>query len=517
MILLFLTLIPSLLWDAGPDTAATLEKAGVREIAVTSNAGDWTKTKVHAVPIDPTTLEKLDPPGVDYQLGRAGATATPWINSNLSRMLRRRDASYVYDVTGPAVPLAMAEAYAANARAYLRIKADDLQAYAGALRFLRDIDSDSMPPRVNFALLDDGSAEIDEVMNLLVRRNLLFQTVGSAEAWKGMLVRIGTPEYTKEMASNPYEFAAIVRSRVQDDRRLVRLYGTTTTLAMLYGGERRSRLHLIQYGRNPVAGMRVRVLGRFPRVIIAALGNRCVPAEDLTVDASSTEFTIPEFRNYAVVDLDSSEPGVLQSTYSAADFELTADPNAPQWRNTPGVAIRTNSLNGPLPFAPTEVRSRWTGDALYLMYTCPFRELSLKPDPVTDKETPVLWQWDVAEAFIGGDYGEISRYREYQVSPQGEWVDLDIDILHPQPQGGMGWNSGFQVKARIDRDRKIWYGEMKIPLSSIASKQFNRGDTLRLGLFRLTGPPPERVQVSWQPAFRRNFHVPEAFGTLVLN
>ena len=42
-------------------------------------------------------------------------------------------------------------------------------------------------------------------------------------------------------------------------------------------------------------------------------------------------------------------------------------------------------------------------------------------------ETPRLWNWDVAEAFIGSDFERIGFYKEFQVSPQGEWVDLAID------------------------------------------------------------------------------------------
>ena len=95
-------------------------------------------------------------------------------------------------------------------------------------------------------------------------------------------------------------------------------------------------------------------------------------------------------------------------------------------------------------------------------------------------------------------------------------MDLDIDVSNPKPEGGIGWNSGFQVKARIDEAAKIWYGEMRIPLASIAAREFKSGDRVRLGLFRITGPGDEHTLVAWQPSFRRNFHVPEAFGTLVL-
>ena len=73
---------------------------------------------------------------------------------------------------------------------------------------------------------------------------------------------------------------------------------------------------------------------------------------------------------------------------------------------------------------------------LYLLFICPYTELNLKPDPTTSVETPRLWNWDVAEAFIGSDYERIGRYKEFQVSPQGEWVDLDIDRDNPKAQQG---------------------------------------------------------------------------------
>ena len=35
------------------------------------------------------------------------------------------------------------------------------------------------------------------------------------------------------------------------------------------------------------------------------------------------------------------------------------------------------------------------------------------------------------------------------MSPQGEWVDLDIDLAKPHHEDGWTWNSGFVVAARI--------------------------------------------------------------------
>jgi len=73
-----------------------------------------------------------------------------------------------------------------------------------------------------------------------------------------------------------------------------------------------------------------------------------------------------------------------------------------------------------------------------------------KPDPTMSAETNELWKWDVAEVFIGSDFENIRRYREFEISPQGEWVDLDIDLDAPRHEDGWVWNSGFKVSARID-------------------------------------------------------------------
>ena len=59
-----------------------------------------------------------------------------------------------------------------------------------------------------------------------------------------------------------------------------------------------------------------------------------------------------------------------------------------------------------MPGHRTEIRSRWTGRNLYFLFTCPYEQLNLKPEPKTETETNQLWKWDVAEVFIGSDTKE---------------------------------------------------------------------------------------------------------------
>jgi hypothetical protein len=211
-----------------------------------------------------------------------------------------------------------------------------------------------------------------------------------------------------------------------------------------------------------------------------------------------------------------SRSDVLASRYSATELELSTDPTSPVWAAAPRVVADRNYVSEPIAGPPTEIRSRWTTTHLYLLYICPYDTLNLKPGPDRTAETPKLWNWDVAEAFIGSDQGPVTRYREYQVSPQGEWVDLDIDRENPRGQAGGAWNSGFTVAARIDAQQKVWYGVMRIPFASIDERPAAAGRRFRAGLYRIAGVGDAKQYYAWRPTGQKSFHVPEAFGAIRL-
>jgi hypothetical protein len=110
--------------------------------------------------------------------------------------------------------------------------------------------------------------------------------------------------------------------------------------------------------------------------------------------------------------------------------------------------------------------------------------------------------WDVSEVFIGSDFKEIKRYKEFEISPQGEWIDLDIDLHKPHHEEGWTWNSGFQVSARIDGVAHIWYGAMKIPYAAIDSRLPAQEDLPDLQGAGIPGPPAFR-RISQSHALER--------------
>ena len=95
-------------------------------------------------------------------------------------------------------------------------------------------------------------------------------------------------------------------------------------------------------------------------------------------------------------------------------------------------------------------------------------------------------------------------------------MDLDIDRDHPAEQGGIGWTSGLEAKARIDRSKNVWFAAMRIPMQAIGMKGAAPGAKMRINLYRIEGPPPDRTYITWQPTQSETFHVPGAFGTLTL-
>ena len=206
----------------------------------------------------------------------------------------------------------------------------------------------------------------------------------------------------------------------------------------------------------------------------------------------------------------------IQSIWSDSDPVLDTGPTSAFWRGSPPVYVDSDPHGKSDPNFRTEVRTRWTDQNLYLLFICPYEQLYLRPNPVKSAETNELWNWDVAEAFIGSDFEHIRRYKEFEISPQGEWVDLDIDLDHPHPEGGWKWNSGFQVSARIAEAGHVWYGAMKIPYSAIDTRPAAAGNFLRINLFRSQGPPSSRHQLAWQSTMSDSFHVPERFGMLKL-
>jgi hypothetical protein len=211
-----------------------------------------------------------------------------------------------------------------------------------------------------------------------------------------------------------------------------------------------------------------------------------------------------------------AEDSKFRSAYAAHDVELDTDTQSIFWQQAPSIYAEVDGHGHVISNYRTRISSRWTKKYLYLLFVCPYEDLYLKPSPNVTEETNGLWNWDVAELFIGTDFHNIRRYKEFELSPQREWIDLDINLDLPDHTVGWRWNSGFQVDARIDPNAKIWYGVMRIPFAALDRRRPVAGRTFRANLFRSQGPPDHRQSIAWKAPMSDSFHVPEKFGVLTL-
>lgn len=204
-------------------------------------------------------------------------------------------------------------------------------------------------------------------------------------------------------------------------------------------------------------------------------------------------------------------------SYSAkSDFPLKADPSSAPWKDIKGVVTETGRFGEPVPNGRTEIRSVWTKKNLYFLFISNFETQYLKPNPSRTEETWGIWDYDVVEVFIGHDLKNINLYKEFEVTPQSEWVDLDVDKAKKGQFVDWKWNSHFKLENKVDQSKKIWYSVMAIPWESIAAQPAAAGQQFRLNLYRIEGQG-NRKYIAWRPIQNNSYHTPEKFGLLQLS
>jgi len=207
--------------------------------------------------------------------------------------------------------------------------------------------------------------------------------------------------------------------------------------------------------------------------------------------------------------------------YVAQTSELNTDPHSPTWSHASSTWIEkdcTHQLD--YPKIKTEVRGFWTDSDLYLLFICPYNQLNLWLPADNSKDRLKLWDRDVVEFFLGDNWANIRVYREFEIAPTGDWVDLAIDLDRKDDYNAAAWNSGWQRQGRIDEKDHVWYAAARVPLRSVTEKQVKAGTKWRANLYRIDGlgPDSERHFLCWQPTCvvkRDPNHVPEHFGELV--
>jgi hypothetical protein len=209
----------------------------------------------------------------------------------------------------------------------------------------------------------------------------------------------------------------------------------------------------------------------------------------------------------------------ITSKFSAADFAPDANLSKKVWKDAVRVTLdRDRFGHTRFPDSETHVASLWTPGYVYFAYWCRYRSLNIYAGEDPAKERWELWNRDVVEAFINPLPEHFLHYYEFEVAPNNQWIDLEIDLTR-KPMEDAGWDSHFEHATKIDVEHKVWVMEMRIPVRSMKVNAIQPGDEWRLNLYRCDGPgdDTQRRFMSWSAlpeGHNKSFHQPASFGII---
>ncbi len=244
----------------------------------------------------PADAVKLSEPRVQYRNNEASATRSPWIDANGWRILRSPGRTFVYQVKGAAAALAAAEAFTYGAEALISTDPSGADAFRPMLEFLKTLHLVDLPAVADFGVVDDGSDATGELLNLLTKMNLLYKVEKNPDRSFALNVH---PEGAKDPSLEAHK----IRSQIGDDNRSLRIYGSEVVIGRVLAGPRQARVLLLNYSGRPALGLRVRIRGVYSKGELRVPETAETAPGDWTQDGPATEFTVPELRTLAVIDL----------------------------------------------------------------------------------------------------------------------------------------------------------------------------------------------------------------------
>ncbi len=137
--------------------------------------------------------------------------------------------------------------------------------------------------------------------------------------------------------------------------------------------------------------------------------------------------------------------------------------------------------------------------------------ITVFPDAEANGRRDQLWDRDVAEVFLQPDPSQLRRYKEFEVSPNGFWIDLDI-----APGEKRDLKSGMRRRVSLSEAKKTWVAEIALPMKCLVER-FDSAAVWKVNFYRVEGAAEPRFYSAWQATRTAapNFHVPEAFGELI--
>ncbi len=207
-------------------------------------------------------------------------------------------------------------------------------------------------------------------------------------------------------------------------------------------------------------------------------------------------------------------PDRYQVVRADKDFRINELDN-PQWQTSRAVLIDTYWSGEKAPGSRHFVaRMLWTRRSLYVKFDATQQEpLVVSLTPKLDSKAMGLWGRDVCELFIAPNRELPEKYFEFEVAPNGEWLDLAIDMTTGTKVTDWDFASGMLAAARVNEGSVT----MAFKVDFKALDKIPRSGEIWLGnFFRAIGRDDERGFLAWRPTMtpKPDFHIPARFGEI---
>ena len=184
------------------------------------------------------------------------------------------------------------------------------------------------------------------------------------------------------------------------------------------------------------------------------------------------------------------------------------------WARTAAVSWQTDYA-GVASGITTRARFLWSKRGLHALLELSGAGLHVDTSHPVEIERRGLYNEDCAEIFFTPDPARPKHYFEVELGPFGHWFDIEID--RDSGKQNTAWSSGARIATTHNAAAHTAVIEALLTAPEIVAA-LTAGARLPLGLYRMEGTG-DRHFLAWSPPRtpKPNFHVPEAFGALLLD
>jgi len=160
----------------------------------------------------------------------------------------------------------------------------------------------------------------------------------------------------------------------------------------------------------------------------------------------------------------------------------------------------------------TFMQTAWNENFLFSKFEGKYEFLTISNELVGKNKTKRLWETnDVFEMFISHESNNI--YKEFQVAPDGKFIDIAIDASSNERISDFSWLSGFTNITKVTKNS--WKSIFIVPWAAFNGNPPKDGEEWTANFYRISSPLKNTKYLSWSPVYKIAFHQPNLFGKII--